>query len=45
MMGDKLLWTGLTMIVGLNVLLAIPELVVAGAIIMLIGLVLYLLDK
>lgn len=44
-MGSKLLWLGLTIIEAARVLTTIPNADVVGAIIMVIGLVLYLIDK
>jgi len=45
-MGIKLLWTGLTIVVAVSHLLtAIPALEIAGALLMVIGLVLYWFDK
>jgi len=44
-MSNKLLWTGLTMIVALPLIFSIPALTVAGAVIMLIGCILMWLDR
>jgi hypothetical protein len=44
-MGTKLLWTGLACLTALGEAFRFPELVIVGAIIMLIGLVLLWLDK
>lgn len=46
-MGIKLLWTGLTLMEALQVWnpFNMPQAVVVGAVIMIIGLVLYVLDR
>jgi len=43
-MGSKLLWTGTTLLLA-GKLLPIPSVEVVGAVIMIIGLILYWLDK
>ena len=43
-MGTKLLWLGLTILETTRILTHIPDADVVGAIIMVIGLILYLLD-
>ena len=45
MIGLKLLWTGLAIIVALDRLLVVPAGQLVGAVLMLIGIILYWLDK
>ena len=44
-MGQKLLWSGLTLIMASSLLSFIPVVTVVGQLLMVVGLVLYLLDK
>lgn len=44
-MGQKLLWTGLTLISAASLLSVVPAVVTVGAVVMVIGCVLLWLDK
>ena len=44
-MGIKLLWLGLTMLMAFSGIISVPAIEAVGKVIMIIGLVLFLLDK